>query len=152
MAEVVDDYWGLFYEASDSFDRLYGRFSDQPFVFDFGHIAEEFQVGVEILLSALSAPLKQIVLNAGKDNAAVIIEKVLSGPETSGYDANADEVVKDMFAQGIVDPVKVTRMSLQNAASAAAILLTTEVVITDIPEKKEKAGSADGDEMGGMGY
>ena len=113
-------------------------------------IAKEFQVGVEILLASLSSPLKQILENAGKENAAVIIEKVFSSGETAGYDANTDIVVKDMYAKGIIDPVKVTRMCLQNAASAAAILLTTEVAITDIPEKKDKGAGAHDDEAGGM--
>ncbi|HEY4506199.1 MAG TPA: chaperonin GroEL [Candidatus Paceibacterota bacterium] len=113
-------------------------------------IAKEFQVGVEILLASLSAPLKQILENAGKENGAVILEKVLSLGDSSGYDANADEVLKDMYAKGIIDPVKVTRMCLQNAASAAAILLTTEVAITDIPEKKDKGAGSQSDESGGM--
>ncbi len=105
-------------------------------------IAKEFQTGVEILLSALEWPLRQIALNAGKDDGAVIVDKVRGGNEATGYDANADEIVKDMYERGIIDPVKVTRMGLQNAASAAAILLTTEVAIADLPEKKEKMPDA----------
>ena len=100
-------------------------------------IAEEFQVGVEILLSSLTAPLMQIAVNAGKADGAVIVDKVMSGGPTTGYDANADVIVKDMFAAGIIDPVKVTRLGLQNAASAAAILLTTEVAVVDEPKKPE---------------
>lgn len=104
-------------------------------------IASEFQTGVEILLAALDWPLRQIVMNTGRGDGAVVIDKVRSGGELTGYDANADEIAKDMFERGIIDPVKVTRLALQNAASAAAILLTTEVAIADLPEKKEKGGS-----------
>ncbi|MEK7535679.1 MAG: chaperonin GroEL [Patescibacteria group bacterium] len=98
-------------------------------------IEKEFQVGVEVLLASLSSPLKQIAINAGKDDGAVIVEKVREGGVTSGYDAGADEVIKDMFARGIIDPVKVTRAGLQHAASAAAVLLTTEVAIAEEPKK-----------------
>ena len=98
-------------------------------------IEHEFQVGVQVLLAALSSPLKQIAINAGKDDGAVIVERVREGGPTSGYDAGADEVVKDMFARGIIDPVKVTRAGLQHAASAAAVLLTTEVAIAEEPKK-----------------
>lgn len=106
-------------------------------------IEAEFQVGVEILLSSLTAPLMQIAINAGKADGAVIVDKVASGGATTGYDANADIVVKDMFAAGIIDPVKVTRLGLQNAASAAAILLTTEVAIADEPKKESNSMPAD---------
>ena len=98
-------------------------------------IEHEFQVGVQVLLASLSSPLKQIAVNAGKDDGAVIVERVREGGPTSGYDAGADEVVKDMFARGIIDPVKVTRAGLQHAASAAAVLLTTEVAIAEEPKK-----------------
>ena len=99
-------------------------------------IEHEFQVGVQVLLASLSSPLKQIAINAGKDDGAVIVERVREGGPTSGYDAGADEMVKDMFARGIIDPVKVTRAGLQHAASAAAVLLTTEVAIAEEPEKE----------------
>lgn len=115
-------------------------------------IAAEFEVGVEILLSSLSAPLKQIVTNGGRNDGAVVVEDVRKMGGASGYDANANVVLKDMFAAGIIDPVKVERMALQNAASAAATLLTTEVAITDIPEKKEKAEGGHGMEGMDMGY
>ena len=99
-------------------------------------IEHEFQVGVQVLLASLSSPLKQIAINAGKDDGAVIVERVREGGPTSGYDAGADEMVKDMFARGIIDPVKVTRAGLQHAASAAAVLLTTEVAIAEEPKKE----------------
>ena len=111
-------------------------------------IAAEFQAGVEILLDSLKAPIEQIVLNAGKNNAAVVIDKILSGKANEGYDANADAVAEDMFKAGIIDPVKVTRTGLERAASAAAILLTAEVAITEEPKKEEPHNH--GAEMGGM--
>ena len=109
-------------------------------------IKEEFEAGVSVLLSSLDAPLRQIVLNAGKRDGGVIIEKIAKTDGAEGYNAGSDKMVKDMFKEGIVYPVKVTKMALTNAASAAAILLTTEVVITDEP-KKEK----DDEGMSGMG-
>ena len=115
-------------------------------------IAQEFEVGVKILLKALEAPIRQIVINAGKDNASVIIDKILNGQGNEGYDASSDQVIDDMFKAGIIDPVKVTRTGLERASSAAAILLTTEVAICDEPKKEEPAGHGG---MGGgmeMGY
>jgi len=111
-------------------------------------IAHEFAVGVEILFKALEAPLKQIAMNAGKDDGAVIVDRVKQGKANQGYDAAADKLVDDMFEAGIIDPVKVTRTGLERAASAAAILLTTEVAIADEP--KEEA-PASGGAPGGMG-
>jgi len=113
-------------------------------------IKTEFDAGVDVLLTALTAPLRQIAANAGKDGA-VIVDKVMNGKAKEGYDASADKIVVDMLAAGIIDPVKVTRTALEHASSAAAILLTTEVAITDIPEKKE-APMGGGHEMGGMDY
>ncbi|MFA5987826.1 MAG: chaperonin GroEL [Candidatus Paceibacterota bacterium] len=101
-------------------------------------LKDEFDAGVEVLLSALAAPLKQIAENVGKEDGAVIVDRVVRGKDNEGYDANKDVIVKDMIADGIVDPVKVTRTSLEHAASAAGILLTTEVAITDEPKKEEK--------------
>ena len=112
-------------------------------------IAHEFEVGVQILLKALEAPLKQIAINAGKDDGSVIVDRVKQGKGNQGYDANADKIVDDMFEVGIIDPVKVTRTGLERASSAAAILLTTEAAIVDEPEEKEKG--APGGMPGGMG-
>lgn len=104
----------------------------------------EFRVGFNILLTALRAPLAQIAVNAGRGDGSIIVEKVREGKGNIGYDAASDEIVPDMIARGIIDPVKVTRSGVQYAASAAAVLLTTEVAIADEP-KEEKA------DMGGMG-
>ena len=107
-------------------------------------IADEFEVGVRILLKALEAPLRQIAVNAGKDDGAVIVDQVAKAKGNEGYDANADEMVKDMFEAGIIDPVKVTRTGLERAASAAAMLLTTEVAITDEPKEDKGIGGHPG--------
>lgn len=106
------------------------------------------KVGYDIVVRALEMPLAQIAMNAGKDDASLIIAKVQAGKAHEGYNALTDELVDDMLAAGIVDPVKMPRMALENAVSAAAMLLTTEAAIADIPEpKKESAGG-----MEGMGY
>lgn len=111
----------------------------------------EFAVGYRLVLKALEAPLRQIAVNAGKDDGAVIVEKIKNANGNVGYDAMKDEIVPDMLAAGIIDPVKVTRSGVQNAASAAAMLLTTEVAVADEPEdKKENPGMGGG--MGGMDY
>jgi chaperonin GroEL len=115
-----------------------------------GLVASEFAVGYHVVVQALLEPLRQIALNAGREDASVIIEKVSHGGSNSGYDALQDIYVDDMFKAGIIDPVKVTRSALQNAVSAAAILLTTEVAIADEP--KEDKPSMPGGMGGGMDY
>ncbi len=108
------------------------------------------QVGINIIKAALTAPLRQIAQNAGKDGSVVIAE-VLKMKAGHGYDAMTDEMDVDMIPRGIVDPTRVTRVALENAASVAAMFLTTEVAIADIP-KAEKEMPAGGAGMhGGMG-
>ena len=107
------------------------------------------KAGYGIVVDALTVPLAQIAMNAGKDDASVIVEKVQAGKASAGYDAVKDEVVDDMVAGGIIDPAKMPRMAIENAVSAAAILLTTEAAVADIPEPKKESGSPD---MGGMGF
>ena len=114
----------------------------------FDDIKDEFYAGVNVLLDSLRAPLRQIADNSGKQDGSVIVHQVESGKDSEGYDANKDKIVKDMISAGIVDPVKVTRTSLEHAASAAAILLTTEVAIADAPKKE---GAEGGGMPGGMG-
>ncbi len=106
--------------------------------------------GYDIVVRALEMPLAQIAMNAGKDDAAEIVSSVQAGKPNSGYDAMADKLVDDMLSAGIVDPAKMPRMALENAVSAAAILLTTEAAITDIPEPKKEA--APGGMGGGMDF
>lgn len=114
-----------------------------------GSFESEFLVGVSIVLKALDMPLRQIAVNAGKDDGAVIVEKVKQAKGNAGYDAVKDEIVADMLVAGIIDPVKVARSAVQNATSAAAILLTTEVAIADEPEKEKP--QMPGGMGGGMG-
>jgi chaperonin GroEL len=118
-------------------------------------MASERKIGFDIVLAALEAPLKQIAINAGKDDGSVIVEKVKNGKGNAGYDALKDEMIADMILSGIVDPVKVTRSGVENACSAAALLLTTEAAIADEPEKEKFGGAGAGGQgagMGGMDY
>jgi chaperonin GroEL len=91
---------------------------------------------VDIIRRALEAPLRQVATNAGAEGS-LIVEHVLKQAENVGYNAASGEYV-DMFKAGIVDPKKVTRTALQNAASVASMLLTTEVVVTDLPEEERQ--------------
>ena len=116
------------------------------------HKNAEFTTGYLVVLSALSAPLRQIITNAGKDDDSSIVYEVIRAKDNSGYDAAADEMVSDMLKKGIIDPVKVTRSGVQNAASAAAILLTTDAGVADIPEEDKGGAPGMGGGMpGGMG-
>ncbi|MDA8204891.1 MAG: chaperonin GroEL [Thermaerobacter sp.] len=105
------------------------------------------KIGAAIVRRALEEPVRQIAQNAGLEGS-VIVENVKKESGNRGYDATSNQVV-DMVQAGIVDPAKVTRFSLQNAASIAAMLLTTEALVADKPEKKEAMPGAGG--MGGMG-
>ncbi len=110
-------------------------------------VTGEEKIGAQILCRALEAPARQIAQNAGV-RADVVVDKVRTLPGNEGYDALAGEYV-DMVKAGIVDPAKVARTALQNAASIASLLLTTEALITEKPE--EKSGSAMPAGMPGMG-
>ncbi len=107
-------------------------------------VGEEL-IGANIVEAALTSPLMRIAENAGA-NGAVVAENVKSKPISDGYNAATGQYV-DMLSAGIVDPAKVTRSGLQNAASIAGMVLTTECIVADLPEKKESAGSGAG--MGG---
>ena len=110
---------------------------------------DDQRVGVEIVRRALTAPMRQIAENAGEDGA-VISGKVLENDDYAfGFDAQSGEF-KDMVKAGIIDPTKVVRAALQDAASVAGLLVTTEAMIAEKPEKKSPAGGPGGD-MGGMG-
>ena len=104
------------------------------------------KTGVQIVMKALEEPVKQIAVNAGLEGA-VIVDKVKSAKTGIGYDVLSEKCV-DMISVGIVDPAKVTRSALQNAASVAAVLLTTEAVVADIPEPEPAMPAGGG--MGGM--
>lgn len=106
-------------------------------------------VGYMILLSALEQPIRQIAINAGVD-AGVVVMKVKEAEGNAGYDALNDRIVKDMLVAGIVDPAKVARTGLERAASAAAILLTTEAAVAEEP--KDDKAPAPGEMLGGSDY
>jgi chaperonin GroEL len=107
------------------------------------------KAGVDIVRRALETPIRTIANNAGVDGS-VIVGKIKEGKSASeGYDAQTDKFV-DMFKAGIIDPTKVVRTSLQNAASIAGVLITTEAMVADAPEDKAAAAPAMPD-MGGMG-
>jgi chaperonin GroEL len=117
-----------------------------------GHVLSTFkasetdqdeQIGVNIVKRALEEPLRQIAANAGMEGA-VIVGKVAEGNDAFGFNA-ATEKFEDLVAAGVIDPAKVTRTALQNAASIAGMMLTTEAMISEIPEEKGEGG------MGGMG-
>ena len=108
---------------------------------------EDEQTGIEIVCRAIEEPLRQIVANAGKEGA-VIVDKVRQGKDDFGYNARKD-VFENLKASGVVDPAKVTRVALENAASIAGMFLTTECVITDIKEDTPAPAMPQGG-MGGM--
>jgi len=110
---------------------------------------QDEKTGFEILTRALVAPLKQIAINAGQ-SGEVVVEEVKKLGDNMGYDAQNDKYV-DMIKAGIVDPAKVTRSALQNAASIASMLLTTEAAIVDLPEEKSGGMGGGMPGMGGMG-
>ncbi len=120
--------------AQKALDKLKGANDDQ-------------KVGINILSRAIEEPLRQIVDNAGED-AAVILNKVKEGKGTFGYNAQTGEY-GDMIEMGILDPTKVTRLALQNAASVAGLLLTTEVMVAEAPKDESTITAAP--VPGGMG-
>ncbi len=109
------------------------------------------QTGINIVRRSLEEPIREIATNAGLEGS-IVVDKVRSSKDPNfGFDAEAGEYV-DMFKAGILDPVKVTRSALQNAASIAGLLLITDVLITDIPEKKQPMGMGPGAGMPPMDY
>ena len=107
------------------------------------------EAGIKLVLRAIEAPLRTIVSNAGEE-ASVVVNAVAEGEGNYGYNASTGEY-GDLVAQGVLDPTKVTLTALQNAASVASLLLTTEVAVAEIPEEKPEAGMPDMGGMGGMG-
>ncbi len=121
--------------AQKALDKLEGANEDQT-------------VGIRILSRSIEEPLRQIVENAGED-AAVILNKVKDGKGSYGYNAASGEF-GDLIDQGILDPTKVTRLALQNAASVAGLLLTTEVMVAEAPKEEEHSHAGPPGGMGGM--
>jgi chaperonin GroEL len=106
-------------------------------------------IGVDIVRRAVEAPIRQIAINAGIDGA-IVSERVKAGKKTEGFDALNLEYV-DMFAAGIIDPTKVTRTALENASSVGGLLLTTEAVVSEMPQGNDAAPAGAPGGMGGMG-
>ena len=107
-------------------------------------------IGIKIAQRAMETPLRQIAENAGAEGS-VVLSKVEESKDTQGYNAATDEY-GDMVAMGILDPTKVVRTALQNAASVAGLMITTEAMVAEAPKEEAPAGPPGGmDGMGGMG-
>jgi chaperonin GroEL len=109
---------------------------------------DDQNIGIKITQRALEEPLRQIVENSGGE-PSVVVNQVIGGKESYGFNAASDEY-GDMIEMGIIDPTKVTRIALQNAASVAGLLITTEAMVAELP-KEDKPAMPDMDAMGGMG-
>ncbi|MDD5156040.1 MAG: TCP-1/cpn60 chaperonin family protein, partial [Candidatus Omnitrophica bacterium] len=107
------------------------------------------KIGADIVKRALEEPLRQLAGNAGQEGS-VVVQKVRQEKTNIGYDVSQDSYV-DMIEAGVIDPTKVTRTALQNASSIASLLLTTEAIVTDKPEKEDKMPAMPPGGMGGMG-
>jgi len=125
-----------FIRARSGIDKLEGKNQDQT-------------TGINILRRALEEPLRQIVSNAGGD-ASVVLNAVAEGKGNYGYDAATGQF-GDMVELGILDPTKVSRSALQNAASVSGLLLTTEAMVADAPKEDDAPPMPDMGGMGGMG-
>ena len=113
-------------------------------------VSDNQKVGVNIVRRALEEPIRQIVNNAGLE-ASIVVQEVRNGKEDYGFDARSEDYV-NMFKTGIIDPTKVTRVAIENAASISGLLLTTEAAVTEIPEKESPMPPMPpGGDMGGMG-
>jgi len=108
------------------------------------------QAGITIVRRALQSPVRQIAENAGADGAVVAGKLMEQDNPHFGFDAQNDTYT-DMIKAGIIDPTKVVRAALQDAASIAGLLVTTEAMVADVPEKKDGGGAGAGADMGGMG-
>ena len=112
---------------------------------------DDVQSGINIVLKALEAPIRQIAENSGVEGS-IVVGKVLANKSASfGFDAQREEYV-DMLSAGIVDPAKVVRVALQDAASVAGLLITTEAMVAEIPKKEAAPAMPGGGGMGGMDY
>jgi chaperonin GroEL len=110
----------------------------------------DIQAGINIVLKALEAPIRQIVENAGVEGS-IVVGKVLEKSGNFGFDAQAEEYA-DLVEKGIIDPTKVVRTALQDAASVASLLITTEAMVAEKPKDKPAAPAMPGGGMGGMDF
>jgi chaperonin GroEL len=152
QVEIKRAYFAAYSEPQQVFFGQGSKYAPELFFVVKNHIWQfsEYKAGYETLLKALNDPLKQIVKNAGKQDPAVVLNKIVENKNINyGYNAQKDSFETDMIKSGIIDPLKVTRTALENAVSVAAMLLTTEAVVTDKPEKKEELNHPPMD-MGGM--
>ena len=133
---VVGGGCALLY-ASQDLDKIKVKGDDQ-------------KAGVDIVRKSLQAPIRQICTNAGVDGSVIVGKLLEANKITRGYDAQAEDYC-DMFEKGIIDPAKVVRTALQDAASIAGLLVTTEAMVADKPDDKDAAGGAPGGMPGGMG-
>jgi chaperonin GroEL len=111
----------------------------------------DVQAGINIVLKAVEQPLRQIAENAGVEGSIVVNKILENKSETYGFDAQSEDYV-DMFDKGIVDPAKVVRAALQDAASVAGLLVTTEAMVAELPKDKPAMPAMPGGGMGGMDY
>ena len=124
--------------ASQALDKLSGANDDQT-------------RGIDIVRRALQAPLRQIAQNAGHDGAVVVGNLLREADQTMGFNAQTDKY-ENLIQSGVIDPTKVVRSALQDAASVAGLLITTEAAISDIAEDKPSMPAMPGGGMGGMGF
>jgi chaperonin GroEL len=110
---------------------------------------EDETTGIQIVRRALEEPLRQIIANAGGEGS-IVVQKVLEGKDDFGYNARTD-VYENLIAAGVIDPKKVSRVALENAASIGGMILTTECVLSEIPEEEKGHSHGGMDGMGGMG-
>jgi chaperonin GroEL len=115
------------------------------------HDNPDVQAGINIVLKALEAPIRQIAENAGVEGSIVVGKILDEKSETFGFDAQTEEYV-DMVAKGIIDPAKVVRTALQDASSVAGLLVTTEAMVAEMPKEPAPAMPGGGGGMGGMGF
>ena len=113
-------------------------------------VSESQAVGVGIVKRALEEPIRQIALNAGHESS-IVVQKVKEGKDDFGFDAYLEKYV-NMYEAGIIDPTKVTRIAIENASSIAGLLLTTEALVTEIPEEEKTPPMPPGAGMGGDMY
>src|SRR5690606_6246787 len=113
-------------------------------------VSPEQEVGVRIIRRAIEEPLRQIVTNAGEEGS-IVVQKVREGKGTFGFNAATGEY-GDLVQMGVIDPVKVVRSALQNAASVASLMLTTEALVAEKPKDEKPAGGGHGHGGGGMDF
>ena len=130
--------------------RLSGLVSDFSVSADLSGANDDQTRGIDIIRRALQAPLRQIAQNAGHDGAVVVGNLLREADQTMGFNAQTDKY-ENLIVSGVIDPTKVVRSALQDAASVAGLLITTEAAIAEIVEDKPSMPSMPGGGMGGMG-